>query len=60
MRIFLGEENFQTNQYFLGTMLFTGDYAEGTDREIQVVDGQQRLFLFQQLIKNKQIGFLKF
>lgn len=31
------------NQYFLGTMLFIGDYAEGTDKEIQVVDGQQRL-----------------
>lgn len=31
------------SQYFLGTMLFIGDYAEGTDQEIQVVDGQQRL-----------------
>lgn len=31
------------SQYFLGTMLFIGDYAEGTDKEIQVVDGQQRL-----------------
>lgn len=31
------------NQYFLGTMLFIGNFAEGTDQEIQVVDGQQRL-----------------
>ncbi|MGO0883297.1 DUF262 domain-containing protein [Clostridioides difficile] len=32
-----------SNQYFLGTMLFVGNFAEGTDQEIQVVDGQQRL-----------------
>ena len=31
------------NQYFLGTMLFIGNFSEGTDQEIQVVDGQQRL-----------------
>lgn len=31
------------NQYFLGTMLFIGNFTEGTDQEIQVVDGQQRL-----------------
>ena len=31
------------NQYFLGTMLFIGDYAEGTDKEIRVVDGRQHL-----------------
>lgn len=30
-------------QYFLGTMLFVGNYSEGSDQEIQVVDGQQRL-----------------
>lgn len=30
-------------QYFLGTMLFIGNFAEGTEQEIQVVDGQQRL-----------------
>lgn len=30
-------------QYFLGTMLFIGDIAEGLDKEIFVVDGQQRL-----------------
>ncbi|MEG1809347.1 MAG: DUF262 domain-containing protein [Oscillospiraceae bacterium] len=28
---------------FLGTMLFIGNFSEGTDQEIQVVDGQQRL-----------------
>ena len=30
-------------QYFLGTMLFIGNFTEGTEQEIQVVDGQQRL-----------------
>ena len=32
-----------SSQYFLGTMLFIGNFTEGTDQEIQVVDGQQRL-----------------
>ena len=32
-----------SSQYFLGTMLFIGNFAEGTKQEIQVVDGQQRL-----------------
>lgn len=32
-----------SSQYFLGTMLFVGNFAEGTEQEIQVVDGQQRL-----------------
>ena len=32
-----------SSQYFLGTMLFIGNFAEGTEHEIQVVDGQQRL-----------------
>lgn len=32
-----------SSQYFLGTMLFIGNFAEGTEQEIQVVDGQQRL-----------------
>lgn len=32
-----------SGQYFLGTMLFIGNFAEGTEQEIQVVDGQQRL-----------------
>lgn len=31
------------NQYFLGTMLFIGNFAEGSEQKIQVVDGQQRL-----------------
>lgn len=35
--------NILSSQYFLGTMLFIGNFAEGTDQEIQVVDGQQRL-----------------
>lgn len=32
-----------SSQYFLGTVLFIGNFAEGTEQEIQVVDGQQRL-----------------
>ncbi len=32
-----------SSQYFLGTMLFIGNFTEGTEQEIQVVDGQQRL-----------------
>lgn len=31
------------DQYFLGTMLFVGDFAEKPDKPIEVVDGQQRL-----------------
>jgi hypothetical protein len=31
------------DQYFLGTMLFIGNFAERPDRPIEVVDGQQRL-----------------
>ncbi len=30
-------------QYFVGTMLFIGDYTDGTSTPIQVVDGQQRI-----------------
>jgi len=30
-------------QYFLGTMLFIGDYEDKKDKAIEVVDGQQRL-----------------
>lgn len=33
----------ESSQYFLGTMLFIGDFSETTDKEIQVVDGQQRI-----------------
>lgn len=31
------------DQYFLGTMLFVGDFTEKPDKPIEVVDGQQRL-----------------
>lgn len=31
------------SSYFLGTMLFVGNYIEGSEQEILVVDGQQRL-----------------
>ncbi len=31
------------DQYFLGTMLFVGDYSESNASKIEVVDGQQRL-----------------
>ena len=31
------------NPYFLGTMLFIGNFSEGTSKEIQIVDGQQRI-----------------
>ena len=37
------EGKITNNQYFLGTMLFIGNYTDGKDSEIQVVDGQQRL-----------------
>ena len=37
------EGKISSSQYFLGTMLFIGNFAEGTEQEIQVVDGQQRL-----------------
>ena len=32
-----------SQSYFLGTMLFIGDYYDGSDDEVFVVDGQQRL-----------------
>jgi len=31
------------DQYFMGTMLFVGDYPEGPKPKVDVVDGQQRL-----------------
>ena len=37
------EGEIKTQVYFLGTMLFIGDYYDGTEEEIYVVDGQQRL-----------------
>lgn len=39
----VGNGKIVSNQYFLGTMLFIGNFTEGTDQEISVVDGQQRL-----------------
>ncbi len=32
-----------TSSYFLGTMLFIGNFDEKSDKEIQIVDGQQRI-----------------
>ena len=32
-----------TKQYFLGTMLFVGDFADTKCQEMNVVDGQQRI-----------------
>ena len=37
------EGKISSSQFFLGTMLFIGNFTEGTEQEIQVVDGQQRL-----------------
>lgn len=37
------EGKLQSQQYFLGTMLFVGDFADKPDHPIEVVDGQQRL-----------------
>lgn len=31
------------DQYFLGTMLFVGNFADKPDKPIEVVDGQQRM-----------------
>lgn len=42
-QIIISREEVKTQSYFLGTMLFIGDYYDGTDNEIYVVDGQQRL-----------------
>lgn len=39
----INEGRISSSQYFLGTMLFIGNFTEGTEHEIQVVDGQQRL-----------------
>ena len=37
------DEKIETSSYFLGTMLFIGNFDERNDKEIQVVDGQQRI-----------------
>ncbi|HWK57727.1 MAG TPA: DUF262 domain-containing protein [Parapedobacter sp.] len=41
----LKEGKLEPNSYFLGTMLFIGDYSDSNDRNkpISVVDGQQRI-----------------
>jgi hypothetical protein len=56
----------ETSSYFLGTMLFIGDYSENTDnsKSILVVDGQQRIttitILFSALSDRfKQLGEIK-
>lgn len=41
--LIIKEGKISASQYFLGTMLFIGNFTEGTEQEIQVVDGQQRL-----------------
>lgn len=35
--------NIKDDQYFLGTMLFVGNFTEKPDKPIEVIDGQQRL-----------------
>lgn len=35
--------NVKDDQYFLGTMLFVGNFTEKPDKPIEVIDGQQRL-----------------
>lgn len=42
-QIIISKQEIKTQSYFLGTMLFIGDYYDSTDSEIYVVDGQQRL-----------------
>ena len=42
-QVIISNQEIKTQSYFLGTMLFIGDYYDGTDSEIYVVDGQQRL-----------------
>lgn len=37
------EGKLETSSYFLGTMLFIGNFDEKSSKEIQVVDGQQRI-----------------
>ena len=37
------EGNIKDEQYFLGTMLFVGNFTEKPDKPIEVIDGQQRL-----------------
>ena len=39
----VAEGNIKDDQYFLGTMLFVGNFTEKPDKPIEVIDGQQRL-----------------
>ena len=39
----MNDRNITDDQYFLGTMLFIGDFAERPAKPIEVIDGQQRL-----------------
>lgn len=48
-----------SSQYFLGTMLFIGNFTEGTEQEIQVVDGQQRLTTITILFSALSDGFVE-
>ena len=41
--LIINNRKISSSQYFLGTMLFIGNFTEGTEQEIQVVDGHQRL-----------------
>lgn len=41
--LIITEGKIASSQYFLGTMLFIGNFTESTDKTIDVVDGQQRL-----------------
>lgn len=39
----INDGKISASQYFLGTMLFIGNFTEGTEQVIHVIDGQQRL-----------------
>ena len=41
--LFFEKGKVSSSQYFLGTMLFIGDFTDGTRDNIVVVDGQQRM-----------------
>ena len=45
--------NIKDDQYFLGTMLFVGNFTEKPDKPIEVIDGQQRLTSFVKFLKNE-------
>ena len=41
--LIISDNNISNDQYFLGTMLFLGNFSEKPDKPIEVIDGQQRL-----------------